>query len=71
MHTSRHVRLFRHGGNQAVRIPRGLELPVGEAVIYREGQRLVLEPVPRRSLLRLLEDWQPIDTDWPEVRDPV
>ena len=32
---------------------------------------LQAEPVPRRSLLRLLEDWQPIDTDWPEVRDPV
>jgi antitoxin VapB len=71
MDTARHVRLFKNGRNQAVRIPRELELPGDEALIYRDGQRLVLEPVPRRSLLGLLADWDTIDTDWPEIADPV
>jgi antitoxin VapB len=67
----RHVRLFKNGRNQAVRIPRDLELPGTEAVIYRDQQRLVLEPFPRPSLLALVATWEPIDTDWPEVPDPA
>jgi antitoxin VapB len=42
---SRHVRLFRNGANQAVRIPKEFELPGVEAILRREGSRLVLEPV--------------------------
>ncbi len=41
----RHVRLFRNGRNQAVRIPVEFELPGDEAVIHRDGDRLVIEPV--------------------------
>lgn len=70
MDAVRHVRLFKNGRNQAVRIPRDLELPGDEALIYRDGQRLVLEPLARRSLLKLVANWDAIDTDWPEVPDP-
>ena len=34
----RRVRLFRNGRNQAVRIPRGFELPGKNAVIRKEGE---------------------------------
>ncbi len=68
---SRRVRLFKNGRNQAVRIPRELELPGNEALLYREGNRLVLEPLARPSLSALLSSWQPIDTDWPNVHDPA
>lgn len=67
----RHVRLFKNGRNQAVRIPRELELPGQEAILYRDGDRLVLEPVAAPSLLSLLGSWTPIDTDWPAIDDPV
>jgi antitoxin VapB len=66
----RHVRLFKNGRNQAVRIPRELELPGREAVLYRDGQRLVLEPLAGPALLGLLQSWEAIDTDWPAVDDP-
>jgi antitoxin VapB len=66
---SRHVRLFKNGRNQAVRIPREMELPGDEAVIYRDGQRLIIEPVPQRSLTRLISSWEPLDVEWPEVAD--
>ena len=42
---ARSVRLFRNGANQAVRIPKEFELPGVEALIHREGNRLVIEPV--------------------------
>ena len=67
----RHVRLFRNGRNQAVRIPRELELPGQDALLYREGERLVLEPLGQMSLHALLSSWEPVDTDWPEIEDPV
>jgi antitoxin VapB len=68
----RHVRLFKNGRNQAVRIPREFELPGKEAMLYRDGERLVLEPLPGPWLLSLLKSWETIDdSDWPIVDDPV
>jgi len=50
----RHVKLFRNGRNQAVRIPREFELPGADAIMRKEGDRLILEPAPRHSIDRLL-----------------
>ena len=44
----RAVKLFRNGANQAVRIPKEFELPGTDAVMHREGNRLILELVPDR-----------------------
>jgi antitoxin VapB len=66
---ARHVRLFKNGRSQAVRIPKDMELPGDEAVIYREGTRLVIEPLARPSLTRLLSSWEPIDVAWPDIED--
>jgi antitoxin VapB len=65
----RHVKIFRNGRNQAVRIPRDLELPGNEAVIYREGSRLVIEPMQKPSLSRLLASWSPLAAGLPPVAD--
>ena len=70
MGLERHVKLFRNGRNQAVRIPREFELPGDEAVMRREGGRLVLEPIPvKRSLREVLDSLEPIP-DFPDVEDP-
>lgn len=66
----RRVRIFKNGSNQAIRIPRELELKAAEATIRREGRRLVIEPVERISLLELLATWQPIDIRFPDFADP-
>jgi antitoxin VapB len=65
----RHAQLFRNGRNQAVRIPRDWELPGTTVLIRRDGVRLILEPVRKQSLRVLLDSWQPIDEDWPEITD--
>jgi antitoxin VapB len=71
MQTERHVRLFRNGRNQALRIPREFELPGDEAILRQEGDRLVIEPIaPRRSLMDILATWEPIDEELPEIDDP-
>lgn len=63
----RRVSLFRNGRNQALRIPRDLELEGDEAVIRKEGDSLVIEPVRKGRLLKLLQGWDPIDEEFPDV----
>ena len=65
----RHVRLFKNGRNQALRIPREFELPGNEAILRREGNRLIIDPVQHRSLLTLLATWEPFEEDFPEIVD--
>jgi antitoxin VapB len=67
----RHVRLFRNGRNQAVRIPVEFELPGDEAIMHRDGERLVIEPVRRRGLVALLKTMKPLKEDFAEIDDPV
>jgi antitoxin VapB len=69
MQAERIVRLFRNGSNQAVRIPRDLELPGNQAILRKEGNRLIVEPMPRPSLLELLSTWEPLEEEFPEIDD--
>jgi antitoxin VapB len=71
MQTERHVRLFRNGRNQAVRIPRDFELDGNEAIIRKDGKRLILEPVSAKNrLVELLKTLEPIQEEFPEMKDP-
>ena len=70
MNAERHVKLFRNGRNQAVRIPREFELPGDDAVMWKDGDRLIIEPAPARSLLDLLASWDDLDDEFPEIDDP-
>ena len=69
MGIERHVKLFRNGRSQAVRIPREFELPGKDAVMRKEGERLIIEPAPKKSLLALLATLKPLDEDFPEIPD--
>jgi antitoxin VapB len=73
---ARHVRLFKNGANQAVRIPKEFELPGKDAVMRREGNRLIIE-VPEKpkkgtlaalvAALDAIRHLGPIDEPFPDV----
>jgi antitoxin VapB len=67
----RRVRLFRYGGNQAVRIPGGFELPGEEAVLRKYGDRPILEAAPRLRLLQVLAELSPITENFDTNNDPA
>lgn len=68
MGAARHVKLFRNGRNQAVRIPVEFELPGDEAIMRREGDRLIIEPaVPKKNLLEWLQSLEPLDEEFPDL----
>ena len=69
MEAERHVRLFRYGRNQALRIPRDFELPGNEAILRKEGDRLIVEPAQRRSLLQVLDSLEPLTEEFPGIED--
>jgi len=71
MSEQRHVRLFRNGRNQAVRIPVEFELPGTEAIMHRDGERLIIEPVRKRGLTALLKTMKPLREKIPEIDDPI
>jgi antitoxin VapB len=76
---ARAVKLFRNGANQAVRIPKEFELPGNEALMHREGNRLILELVPDKpkkgsaaALLAALDEIAklgPCNDDFPDIGD--
>lgn len=65
MSPERHVKLFKNGRNQAVRIPREFELPGEDAIMRKEGERLIIEPTP--ILLAVLATLAPLDEDFPPI----
>jgi antitoxin VapB len=76
VNAQRKVKLFRNGRNQAVRIPREFELPGSEAVMRREGDRLVIEGAApsgaNARLLAILARLGPLPAadEFPEIPDP-
>lgn len=69
--SKRHARLFRNGRNQALRIPRDFEFAADEVIIYRDDDRLVVEPVERNpSLAQVLSQLKPLEERFPPIDDP-
>ena len=51
------ARLFTHGGSQAVRLPKAFRFVGQEVLIRKEGDAVILEPVPSRRAPRTEEEW--------------
>lgn len=69
MQNERQVSLFRNGRSQAIRIPRDFELEGTEAIIRKDGDTLIIEPVRKKSLKELLATLPMLDEDFPERID--
>jgi len=57
------AKIFKHGGSQAVRLPKDFRFDTAEVRIRRHGAAVILEPVPQNwSWLTPLIG--PVDTDF-------
>jgi antitoxin VapB len=76
---ARTVKLFRNGANQAVRISKEFELPGVDALIHREGNKLIIEPVKPKlkkgsaaAFLAALDELAklgPCEDEFPDIGD--
>lgn len=71
MNAPRRATLFTNGRNQAIRIQRELELPGKEALMRKDGERLIIEPVPPPRLLSVLASLDPIEETFPDIDDQL
>ena len=69
MSPERHVKIFKNGRNQAIQIPREFEFSGEEAIMRKEGDRLIIEPAPPKSLLAVLATLAPLHEDFPPIPD--
>lgn len=68
MNAEHHVKIFRNGGAQAVVIPAEFEMTGDGAVMRKEGDRLVIEPVAKKNDFReWLASIEPWDEEFPDV----
>lgn len=68
--TERRAASFRDGRNQAVRIPRELEIEGSEVLIREVGDSLILTPIRPHRLRELLASGSRIDVVLAEPEDP-
>ncbi len=66
---TRQVKVFTNGRNRAVRIPREFEFPGDDAIMRKEGDRLIIEPAAPTSLLAVLAQLKPLDETFPSIHD--
>lgn len=71
MNQRRLVKIFRNGRNRAVRIPREFDFPGDDAIMRKEGDLIVIEPVKQVSSLKAwLATLEPVEEEWPQIDDP-
>ena len=71
MQPERHVKLFKNGRNKALRIPREFEFEGDEAIVRKDGDRLIVEPVRKGGLLSVLASLEPLDEEFPDVDEAL
>ena len=69
----REAKLFRNNKSQAVRIPADFEMSGDRVNIYRDGNRLIIEPVRRKNLLEVLAGLDPLgpEDQFPDVDETL
>lgn len=71
MRAERHISLFRNGRNQAIRIPREFELEGKEAIMRKEGDKLIIEPIKKKGLVEVLSKLKPLDESLHDFADDM
>ena len=70
------AKLFKHGGSQAVRLPKAFRFAGSEVVIEKRGDEIVLRASPKARFKTMQELAEHLDrkfpglTDWPDIGHP-
>jgi antitoxin VapB len=67
MKTKYHVKLTHQGNTQTLTIPEELNMPTSQVIIRQEGEKLIIEPYNKKSLLEVLSTLEPLDEDFPDI----
>jgi antitoxin VapB len=70
------AKLFKHGGSQAVRLPKAFRFEGSEVIIEKQGDAVVLKPKHRlrfktlNEVARYMREKYPQGADFPDIERP-
>jgi antitoxin VapB len=70
------AKLFKHGGSQAVRLPKAFRFEGSEVIIEKKGDAVVLKPKRRlrfktlNDVARYMREKYPQGADFPDIERP-
>jgi antitoxin VapB len=66
------AKLFKHGGSQAVRLPKAFRFEGSEVIVERVGNAVVLRPKSATvgDIIRELQDKFPGENEFPDIPRP-
>ena len=63
------AKIFRHGGSQAIRLPKAFRFSGTEVVIEKQGNDILLRPVPQPTFRSFTEIARHLAEKYPEAGD--
>lgn len=67
MTLQKNIQLIQDGSSQILQIPQEFWLASKEVTLSKEGDRLIIKPVEKRSLLEVIATLTGIEEDFPDV----
>jgi len=62
-----HVKLIQQGNIQTLPIPKELKITTSSVIIHQEDDKLIIEPLRQKSLLKVLSSLEPLEEDFPDI----
>ena len=62
-----HVKLIQQGNIQTLLIPIELKITTSSVIIHQEDDKLIIEPLRQKSLLKVLSTLESLDEDFPDI----
>lgn len=62
-----HVKLIQQGNIQTLPIPKELKITASSVIIHQEDDKLIIEPLRQKSLLKVLSNLESLEEDFPDV----
>ena len=67
MTTTYKVKLVRQNNTQTLTLPLEFNLTTSEVTIRQEGEKLIIEPYQKKSLLETFATLEDLDEDFPDI----
>ncbi len=62
-----HVKLIQKGNIQTLPIPKELNITTSSVIIHQEDDKLIIEPLRKKSLIETLSNLEPLEDDFPDI----
>ena len=62
-----HVKLIQQGNVQTLPIPKQLKITTSSVMIHQEDNKLIIEPLRQKFLLKVLSTLEPLEEDFSDI----